>query len=96
MKKYFSQDTVPVGIVAGIGSEMMVTLLLTVVLLAIGEPVADHLRWYGSAFIPLILVLRQYAKSQQHPKVVKTLIVVFFITFLAYIFLLFHTHTLQL
>lgn len=86
MKKFFSQDKVVVGILAGFGSELGFIVALTIGLLIAGEAVGDHLRWYGGMFIPLILVLRHYAKSQSHLKVVKTLIVVFFVTFLAFIF----------
>ena len=50
-----------------------------------GEPVTAHLRWYGGMFIPLILVLRHYAKGRDHLRVTKTLIVIFFVTFIAFI-----------
>lgn len=86
MKKFFSQDKVNVGILAGLGSELGFVVALTIGLLIAGEAIGDHLRWYGGMFIPLILVLRHYAKGQAHLKVVKTLIVVFFVTFLAFIF----------
>ena len=94
MKKFFSQDKVAVGLVAGLGSELGFVLVLTVGLLIAGEAVGDHLRWYGGMFIPLILVLRHYAKSQQYLHVVKTLIVVFFVTFLAFIFYMLRSRTI--
>ena len=86
MKKFFLQDKVIVGILAGLGSEFGFIIALTIGLIVAGEAVVDHLRWYGGMFIPLILVLRHYAKGQSHLRVVKTLIVVFFLTFLAFIF----------
>lgn len=86
MKKFFSQDKVIVGILAGLGSELGFVVALTIGLLIAGEAIGDHLRWYGEMFIPLILLLRHYAKGQAHLRVVKTLIVVFFVTFLAFIF----------
>ena len=73
------------GIVAGLGSELGFVLVLAAGLLIAGEPVGNHLRWFGGMFIPLILVLRHYAKGREHLRVVKTLIVVFFVTFLAFI-----------
>ena len=85
MKKFFAQDKVLTGIVAGLGTELGFVLVLAAGLLIAGEPVGAHLRWFGGMFIPLILVLRHYAKSREHLKVVKTLIVVFFVTFIAFI-----------
>ena len=85
MKKFFAQDKTIVGIVAGLGSELGFVIVLTAGLLIAGEPISDHLRWFGGMFIPLILVLRHYAKGKDHLRVVKTLIVVFFVTFIAFI-----------
>ena len=85
LKKFFTQDKVLTGIVAGLGSELGFVLVLAAGLLIAGEPVGNHLRWFGGMFIPLILVLRHYAKGREHLRVVKTLIVVFFVTFLAFI-----------
>lgn len=85
MKKFFAQDKVLTGIVAGLGTELGFVLVLAAGLLIAGEPAGAHLRWFGGMFIPLILVLRHYTKSHEHLKVVKTLIVVFFVTFIAFI-----------
>ena len=85
MKKFFAQDRVMTGLVAGLGSEVGFVVVLVVGLLIAGEPVGSHLRWFGGMFIPLILVLRHYAKGREHLRVVKTLIVVFFVTFIAFI-----------
>ena len=94
MKKFFSQDKAIVGLVAGLGSELGLIIALTIGLLIAGEAIGDHLRWYGGMFIPLILVLRHYAKGQAHLRVVKTLIVVFFVTFLAFIFYMLRSRTI--
>lgn len=85
IKSFFNQDKVVTGIVAGLGSEVGFVLVLAAGLLIAGEPLGNHLRWFGGMFIPLILVLRHYAKDRSHLCVVKTLIVLFFITFLAFI-----------
>ncbi len=85
MKKFFAQDKTIVGIVAGLGSELGFVIVLAAGLLIAGEHIGDHLRWFGGMFIPLILVLRHYAKGREHLRVVKTLIVVFFVTFVAFI-----------
>ena len=94
MKEFFSQDKAIVGLVAGLGSELGLIIALTIGLLIAGEAIGDHLRWYGGMFIPLILVLRHYAKGQAHLRVVKTLIVVFFVTFLAFIFYMLRSRTI--
>lgn len=85
MKKFFAQDRVMTGLVAGLGSELGFVVVLAIGLIVAGEPVGSHLRWFGGMFIPLILVLRHYAKGREHLRVVKTLIVVFFVTFIAFI-----------
>ena len=47
-------------------------------------------------FIPLILVLHHYAKKRTQLRVTKTLIVVFFVTFLAFMFYLLKSNILVL
>lgn len=96
MKKFFAQDKVIVGIVAGLGAEIGFCVALAVGLLVAGEPLSVHIRWFGGMFFPLILVLHHYAKKRTQLQVTKALIVVFFITFLAFMFYLFKTKTLVL
>ena len=84
MKKFFAQDKVIVGIVAGLGSELGFCITLAVGLLLAGEPIGEHIRWFAGMFIPLMLVLHHYAKGRTLLRVTKTLIVVFFVTFLAF------------
>lgn len=85
LKNFFSKDKISTGIIAGLGSELGFIIVLSAGLIIAGEPIDAHLRWFGGMFIPLILVLRHYAKGREHLKVVKTLIVVFFVTFIAFI-----------
>ena len=89
MKKFFAQDKPIVGIVAGLGSEVAFCIALTIGLLIAGEPVMAHVRWFGGMFIPLILVLHHYA-------VTKTLIVILFVTFLAFMIFILKTKALVL
>lgn len=84
IKKFFSQDRPIVGIVAGLGAELGFCIALVVGLLIAGEPISAHIRWFGGMFIPLILVLHHYARRREQLKVTKTLIVVLFVTFLAF------------
>lgn len=96
MKKFFAQDKVLVGIVAGLGSELGFCLVLAVGLLIAGEPIAAHVRWFAGMFFPLILVLHHYAKGRTQLRVTKTLIVVFFVTFLAFMIYLLKSKALVL
>ncbi len=95
MKQFFLQDKILTGIIVGIGTLIICSALLTLGLVLTGEPVAEHLRWYGGAFIVLLLILRWYVK-QQKPIVTKTLIVILFLSFLTFMYFLFHTHSLTL
>ena len=96
IKKFFAQDKVLVGIVAGLGSEVLFCLLLAIGLMVAGEPIAAHIRWFGGMFIPLILVLHHYARRREQLKVTKTLIVVLFVTFLAFMIYLLKARILVL
>lgn len=96
MKKFFEQDKVIVGIVAGLGAEIGFCVALAVGLLIAGEPLMAHIRWFAGMFFLLILLLHHYAKKRTQLRVTKTLIVVFFVTFLAFMFYLLKTNTLVL
>lgn len=94
-KKFFLQDKVSVGLIAGLGSMAVTALLLTAGLLLAGESVEAHMRWYGAIFIPLILLVRYYVKCQLSV-VTKTLFVLLFLFFIAFMILLFSTHNISL
>lgn len=96
LKKFFSQDRPLVGIVAGLGAEAGFCIALTIGLLIAGEPIGAHIRWFGGMFIPVILLLHHYAKRREQLKVTKTIIVVFFITFLAFMIYLFKARLIVL
>lgn len=96
MRKFFAQDSILVGLVAGLGAEIGFAIVLTAGLLIAGEPISEHMRWFGGMFIPLILVLRHYVKDHEHLRVTRTLIVVFFVTFLAFMIYLLKARILVL
>lgn len=96
MKKFFAQDKPIVGIVAGLGSELGFCLAFAIGLLIAGEPIMEHVRWFAGMFFPLILVLHHYAKGRTQLRVTKTLIVVFFVTFIAFMIYLLKTKALVL
>ncbi len=95
MKKFLSQDKISVALVTGLGSIVLTGLLLSVGLLIAGEQPEAHLSWYGAVFIPLILIVRYYIK-QQRLLVTKSLFVILFVTFIAFMALLFSTHQITL
>ena len=47
-------------------------------------------------FIPLLLILRAYAKPKRYIAVTKTLATILFVTFVAFMFYLLSSHTLTL
>ncbi|MBQ6237605.1 MAG: hypothetical protein IJK07_05255 [Bacteroidales bacterium] len=89
MKTLIKKDTIGAGILLALGSEAVTALLLTVGLLLAGLPVGDHIRWYAVCFVAPLLLLRHCAKKGDTPMVTKTVIVVFFVTFIIYMYLLF-------
>ena len=92
MKKFFHQDKVIVGLVAGLGSELLLALLLTFGLLIAAESPAAHIRWYAGVFIGPLLVLRYYSKQKSWLSVTRTLIVVLFVSFVAFMYCLLRMH----
>lgn len=96
LKSFFAQDNIVTGLVAGLGSEVLFCLVLVGGLLAAGQPIETHLRWFGGMFIPVLLILRAYAKRKEQPRVTKTLATVFFVTFIAFMAYLLGNHILVL
>lgn len=86
--KYFHQDNIAVGIVATLGSGLVAAGLLWVGLVVAHEEAVAHLRWFAGAFIPMILVVRRYARLKEYPTTTKTAIITFFVSFIAYMFVL--------
>ena len=95
MKHFFQQDTVAVGLVAGLGSIVLLALLITAGLLIADEPPMAHLSWYAGCFVAPLLIMRYYIK-QQKSVVAKTLMTVLFFTFIPFMFILFRTHSITL
>ena len=94
IKRFFSKDTIAVGLAAGLGSIILTALLLFVGLKIANEPVLAHLRWFAGCFVPPLLLLRYFVKQKQGI-VTKTLFVILFFTFIAFIIYLFSTHNLR-
>ena len=88
MNDFFHRDSICLGILLALGSEVLAALLLYVGLLIAGQPPADHLRWFGIAFVPPVLILRHYAKQRKQSTTLKAIITTLFITFIAFIAIL--------
>ncbi len=74
---------------------MIVTaLLITAILIIVGDSACAHLSLYAGCFVPPILIMRYYVKKQ-FSIVVKTMIVLIFVLFIAFMFILFKTHSLN-
>lgn len=91
---FFKQDTVWVGLVAGLGSLLAGGLLVAAVFAVVGIDWEEHARWFAFAFIPTLLILRTYAKRKEQLTVTRTLITVLFVTFLAFMVFLIKNHLL--
>ena len=96
MKNFFTQNSILTGLVAGLGSMLGFCVVLVAGLLIAGEPLAAHPRWFAGMFIPLLLLLRYYAKRKEQPTVTKTLATLFFVTFIAFMYFMFSTHQISL
>ena len=92
-KRFFTQNLPIVGIVAGLGSMIVTALLITAILIIVGDSASAHLSLYAGCFVPPILIMRYYVKKQ-FSIVVKTMIVLIFVLFIAFMFILFKTHSL--
>lgn len=89
------RDTIALGLLFGLGSMLAVALLLTLGLFLFDQPLDGHLRWYAACFVPPVLMLRHFFKNGQLT-VAKTIIISLFLTFIAFMFLLFRTQSIQM
>ena len=88
MKKLLLHNSIAAGLIAGLGSELLCAALLWAILALAGLPVETHVRWFAIAFVPPVLLLRFYAKAQECPVTLKTVIVTFFVTFVGFVWFL--------
>lgn len=93
MKKLLNQDSITVGIIATLVSELLCALLIWLLLLVIGLPMAEHARWFAAALVPPALLLRYYAHQKDYPLTLKAVITTFFVTVVLFMwFLLKYKH----
>ena len=84
MKELLHKDSITVGIVATLLSELICAALVWIVIAILQVPLAENARWFAIAFVPPLLLLRYYAKIQDYPTTLKTVITTFFITFVMF------------
>jgi len=80
MNKLLNKDSLALGVVATLLSELLCAAVVWLVLIIIGYPVAEHLRFFAAAFVPPALLLRYYAHLKTFPTTLKAVIVTFFVT----------------
>ena len=84
------------GILAVVALEVVVALLLWIGLLIAGKPTEMYLRWFAACFVAPILLLRHLAKKKSMTIALKSSIVTLFVTFVAFMAILFKTNSLSL
>ena len=66
MKKLLHKDSIALGVVATLLSELLCALLVLVVIIILQVPIAEGARWFAIAFVPPLLLLRYYAKIRSN------------------------------
>ncbi len=80
MKRLLNKDSVAVGIIAALLSELLCAVVVWLVLLCIHYPVLDHLRFFAVCFVSPALLLRYYAHLKEYPTTLRAVIVTLFVT----------------
>ena len=88
MKKLLHKDSIALGVVATLLSEMLCALLVLVVIIILQVPIAEGARWFAIAFVPPLLLLRYYAKILEYPMTLKAVITTFFVTFVIFMWII--------
>ena len=88
MKKLLYQDSITLGIIATLLSELLCAALVWAVIALLRQPIAECARWFVVAFVPPLLLLRHYAKVKDYPTTLKAVITTFFVTFVVFMWLM--------
>ena len=88
MKKLLNRNSIPLGIIATLVSEILCAALVWLVILSTHTPLTESARWFAAAFVPPLLLLRYYAKTRDYPVTLKTVITTFFVTFVAFMWVM--------
>ena len=88
MKKLLHKNSIALGIVATLLSEILCAVLVWVVIIILQVPLAESARWFAVAFVPPLLLLRYYAKTREYPTTLKAVITTFFVTFVVFMWVM--------
>lgn len=88
MKKLLHKDSIALGVVTTLLSELLCALLVLVVIIILQIPIAEGARWFAIAFVPPLLLLRYYAKILEYPMTLKAVITTFFVTFVIFMWII--------
>lgn len=94
-QKHSFKDTILSGILLSLGSEVAVALLLSLGLILAHQPIEPRISWYAACYLPPILLLRHFARTQQHPVITKTIATLLFLTFIPFMYFLISHHILN-
>lgn len=86
IKRFFHQDSIAVGIIATLGSELIGIGIIIAVMAIAHLSIMEHLQWFAVAFIPTLFVMRHYMKLKEYLVTTKSIIITIFITFIAFMF----------
>lgn len=86
--KLLQHNSVAVGIIATLLSELLCGLVIFLVLLIPALGMAGHERWLAAAFVPPLLLVRYYAKEVEYPLALKAAISTLFVTFVAFMWVM--------
>ena len=74
------------GLLLGLGSEIVVAMLLWAGLAIAGIGPMEHFPWFGACLFPPLLMIRYFVKKDSDLVLVKTLITILFVTTITYLF----------
>lgn len=79
------KDSIFTGIWVSLASILLTALVILGVFAIFGIPLTNNLKYFLTAFVPAIVLLRYYTKNLHFMKTAKAIAVVLFVTLTAYI-----------
>lgn len=86
------KDTILAGLVVSLGSILVSAFAVCCVFLIFGISFDGNMKFFLFSFVPAILLLRYYIRNLGLMKVAKTIMVVLFVTLVAFIVFLVRSH----
>lgn len=86
--KIIDRNSIAVGIIATLLSEVLCALLIFLILLIPAIGMDGHIRWFAAAFVPPLLLVRHYAKAIEYPMALKASITTLFLTFVSFMWVM--------